>query len=566
MKIGSLFSGYGGLDLAVTNLTGAEVAWHCEWEAAPSQILEAHFPGVPNYRDVSKVDFTQVEPVDILTGGFPCQDLSLAGKRAGLEEGTRSGLWSEFYRAIQEIKPKLVIIENVRGLLSAKANNGMEYTDEVLGTFNGKPAIRALGAVLGDLADIGYDAKWAGVRASDAGAPHQRFRVFITAYPSGGGQSLPTPTVSDQYTSNLSSTQQKLGSMHSVTLAQVFHKTELFEVPDSALLRSPTASQGEGGALGEAEARKRGNTVGIRDQAMDLAKLQGYKVSREADNLFPTPNTMDSLPARSGEARERNLHRGGSKSRRTSSGNLREDVVYLLPKTELLPTPNTMEHREIKTPEQIAALKAKSPGGYRNLRETVVNELFPTPKALDGVKGNLKTSQERLDSGHQVDLPNIAIDLLGTPRANAANSSAKQVNQGAPKARLEDQVLLPTPTVAQGRNETSGRQEGSKHHSGTTLNDVVYKTAWGKFEPAIRRWESVIDRPAPEPTKPDGKDGNHRLSSKFTEWMMGLPDGWITDIGLKRNDELKACGNGVVPQQAELALSLLGIKEILERS
>jgi hypothetical protein len=315
-------------------------------------------------------------------------------------------------------------------------------------------------------------------------------------------------------------------------------------VSESLLLRSPTASQGEGGALGEAVARKRGNTVGIRDQAMDIAKAQGLKVSRSVANLptptvsdqytanltstqqsegslhsvslaqvfhrtdlFPTPNTMDSLPARSGEARERNLHRGGSTSRRTSSGNLREDVVYLLPKTELLPTPNTMEHREIKTPEQIAELKAKSPGGYRNLRESVVNELFPTPKALDGVKGNLKTSQERLDSGHQVDLPNIAIDLLTTPATN-----------------------------------------------------------WGKFEPAIRRWEETIDRPAPEPTKPDGKEGNHRLSSKFTEWMMGLPDGWITDIGLKRNDELKACGNGVVPQQAELALSLLGIKEILERS
>ena len=182
MKIGSLFSGYGGLDLAVSKLTGAEVAWHCEWEDAPSKILEAHFPGVPNYRDVSEVDFTQVEPVDILTGGFPCQDLSLAGKRAGLKEGTRSGLWSEFHRAIQEIKPKLVVIENVRGLLSAKANNGMEYSDEVLGILNGKPAIRALGAVLGDLADIGYDAKWSGVRASDAGAPHQRFRVFIIAY------------------------------------------------------------------------------------------------------------------------------------------------------------------------------------------------------------------------------------------------------------------------------------------------------------------------------------------------------------------------------------------------
>jgi len=71
MRIGSLFSGYGGLDNAVVNVTGAKVAWHCEWESAPSAILEAHFPGVPNYRDVTKVDFTQVEPVDILTGGFP---------------------------------------------------------------------------------------------------------------------------------------------------------------------------------------------------------------------------------------------------------------------------------------------------------------------------------------------------------------------------------------------------------------------------------------------------------------------------------------------------------------
>jgi DNA (cytosine-5)-methyltransferase 1 len=187
MKIGSLFSGYGGLDLAVMKVTGAEVAWHCEWDDAPSKILEKHFPGVPNYRDVTKVDFTQVEPVDILTGGFPCQDLSLAGKRAGLKEGTRSGLWSEFARAIQEIKPKLVVIENVRGLLSAKADNGMEYIQEDLAIINGRPPIRAMGAVLGDLADIGYDARWTGVRASDAGAPHQRFRIFIVAYPKHNG-------------------------------------------------------------------------------------------------------------------------------------------------------------------------------------------------------------------------------------------------------------------------------------------------------------------------------------------------------------------------------------------
>jgi hypothetical protein len=85
----------------------------------------------------------------------------------------------------------------------------------------------------------------------------------------------------------------------------------------------------------------------------------------------------------------------------------------------------------------------------------------------------------------------------------------------------------------------------------------VTKTNWGKFEPAIRRWEKTLGRPAPAPTKPDGKDGAHRLSSAFTEWMMGVPEGWITDVGLTRNEELKACGNGVVPQQAELALRVL---------
>ena len=183
LRVGSLFSGYGGLDLAVLNVLDAEMAWHCEWEDAPSAILEKHFPNVPNYRDVSKVDFTQVEKVDILTGGFPCQDLSLAGKRAGLKEGTRSGLWHEFARAIEELQPKLVVIENVRGLLSAKADNGMEYSQEDLDDWGARPVFTAIQAVLGSLADIGYDAKWCGLRAADAGAPHNRFRVFIIAYP-----------------------------------------------------------------------------------------------------------------------------------------------------------------------------------------------------------------------------------------------------------------------------------------------------------------------------------------------------------------------------------------------
>lgn len=163
-------------------------------------------------------------------------------------------------------------------------------------------------------------------------------------------------------------------------------------------LRSPKASEGDGGALGEAEALKRGNTVGVRDQVMDLVAAQGGKVTRS--NL-------------------------------------------------------------------------------------------PTPTVADTFTDNLKSSQQK---------------------------------------------------------------EGSMHS--VNLSQAVHMS-FGKFEAVVTRWEKLTGMKAPAPTKPDGKDGAHRLSSEFTEWMMGLEPGWVTGHGLSRKDELKACGNGVVPQQAELALRLL---------
>lgn len=116
--------------------------------------------------------------------------------------------------------------------------------------------------------------------------------------------------------------------------------------------------------------------------------------------------------------------------------------------------------------------------------------------------------------------------------------------------------MLPTPTTQDAKNNGGPSQFD---RNSLPLNTQVLTTDWGKYEPAIKRWEQITNMPAPAPTKPDGKDGNHRLSAEFTEWMMGLPAGWITDpeIGLTRNEQLKACGNGVVPQQAELALRTL---------
>jgi DNA (cytosine-5)-methyltransferase 1 len=120
--------------------------------------------------------------------------------------------------------------------------------------------------------------------------------------------------------------------------------------------------------------------------------------------------------------------------------------------------------------------------------------------------------------------------------------------------------MMPTPVASEGTKAPSQQTSEVKSKTGQVWLSNVAKDveiSWGKFEPAIRRWESIIGRTAPAPTKPDGKDGAHRLSSEFTEWMMGVPAGWITGVGLSRNDELKACGNGVVPQQAELALRML---------
>ena len=182
-RIGELFAGYGGLGMGVQAVLGGSVAWFSEFDEAPSKILAHHWPAIPNLGDITKVDWSTVEPVDILTGGFPCQDVSLAGARRGLKDGTRSGLWSYFAEAIGALKPGLVVIENVRGLLSAEAGGSVEPDPWGVGNGATRPVINALGAVLGDLANLGYDAEWCGVRAADAGAPHGRFRVFIVAHP-----------------------------------------------------------------------------------------------------------------------------------------------------------------------------------------------------------------------------------------------------------------------------------------------------------------------------------------------------------------------------------------------
>ena len=215
MNVGSLFSGIGGFDLGLER-AGMRTVWFCEQDPYCQRVLARHWPGVPIFDDVrslvadanggvlgSQRDRKETErerpaqlrgdlgrrldshggrsdapignmaqdavvpvslpSVDVLCGGFPCQDLSYAGKGAGIE-GSRSGLWSEYARLIGELRPRYVIVENVPALLA-----------------------RGFGRVLGDLAALGFDAEWDCLPASAFGAPHRRDRVWIVAYPNGTG-------------------------------------------------------------------------------------------------------------------------------------------------------------------------------------------------------------------------------------------------------------------------------------------------------------------------------------------------------------------------------------------
>lgn len=347
LRLGELCAGYGGLGMAVEEVFSAETAWFSEYDAAPSKILAHHWPGVPNYGDMTAIDWAAIEPVDIISGGTPCQDLSAAGKRKGMTEGTRSNLWVQMREAIAIQRPKYVVWENVRGAYSATAASDLEQCQGCMGdTTDGGTVLRALGRVLGDLSDLGFHAEWRGLRAADVGACHGRFRVFVLA-------------------------------------------------------------------------------------------VDARRIGRGESNLP-------------------------------------------------------------------AGISATSPD-----RATIPHQPDPRRVRLESVADTERLRGERRG---------IHEDLACEARAGQADGGERERN-------------------------------GDATHDSQSVN-------WGIYEPAVTRWESVMGRRAPAPTEPTGRNNGHRLSPRFTEWMMGLPGGWVTDpaIGISRNEQLKACGNGVVPQQAMAAL------------
>lgn len=157
MRVGSLFSGIGGLDLGLERAS-MTVVWQSEIDPYASQVLAKHWPHVPNLGDITTIDWSTVEPVDLICGGYPCQPFSLAGVRRG--ESDPRHLWPFMLNAIRDLRPRFALLENVPGHLSL-----------------------GFDTVLADLTSIGFDAEWSTLSACSMGAPHRRRRLYVLAYP-----------------------------------------------------------------------------------------------------------------------------------------------------------------------------------------------------------------------------------------------------------------------------------------------------------------------------------------------------------------------------------------------
>ncbi|WP_414943859.1 DNA cytosine methyltransferase [Amycolatopsis sp. cmx-11-32] len=472
LVIGSLCTGYGGLDLGVIAAFGrARTAWVADPDRHVSAILAARMPGVRNLGDITTTDWTEVEPVDVIVVGFPCQDISSAGRGAGIRKGTRSGLWHQVVAAVRHLRPALLVVENVAALRWRKGG---------------------LDVVLGDLAEIGYDACWTSVRASDIGAPHRRDRVFLVAYPAG---STFTTGVAD---------------------------------PDRR--GRPFISEQDGHANDEAGAAGQHDADRCRPAATDSTSerrqpgrlLTGIPQGRRASGDLA--RCGDDVPADSDE--QQSQRRRGPCRLVAAAG----------------PTPEQEDQRQRHGHAAVNRGEAAADHTSRPYRSRSEGGA-PVPDSTHAGRNEGQPQPAPIER---------RFDLVAGGRTPLADTTCGWQPQ-QPDRGGGVQIW---PRAGTGCRDRSGDPADRTRDLERSAVSVAPQVDWGIYGPAIRRWEATCGLAAPHPTEP-GKSGRARLSPAFVEWMMGLDAGWVTDLDIPRTAQLRALGNGVVPQQAAYALRLI---------
>lgn len=386
LRSGGLFAGAGGLEQGIQEAFEADPAWLAEYEAAPSKVLAFRFPGVPNYGDVTKIKWTDVEPVDVVCAGYPCQPFSLAGRRKGTDDERH--LWPYIVEAVRELRPRWVAFENVRGHLS------MGFDE-----------------VLRDLTRLGYDAEWVILKASSVGAPHKRERLFILGWPHENGvvdDRRPFATLHedgwmefDQGIFGPIPFDGQLPISGSLRSGNLYDAPEPAEAHDGFLLRTPAAAEAEGGPRNRF---REGATMRLSDQITEemddgeIVVLPTPSVSNAQGNaersdgtlllpgaamsLFPTPRASDG-------------EKGGPNQRGSSGDLTMSSAVQTLLPTPAAGLPNDGEDSEQWLARRERVLATGVNGNGMGMPLAIAVQLLPTPSVAMADGGQTSRSGDR---------------------------------------------------------------------------------------------------------------------------------------------------------------------------
>ena len=580
----SLFTGYGGLDLAVTALTGGELVGVSDIDPGPCKLLAARHPDVPNIGDVKAVDWhdDSVPHFDVLCGGYPCQPFSAAGRRAGTDDPRH--LWPDVLRAIEARRPRQVFLENVRGHLTL-----------------------GFDVVLRDFIAAGYSVRWSICAASSVGAPHRRERLYIYATPDEGSTADAVEKVVAALDA-LPKTKKgnpKVPTAGSVTAGELTTADRVdapvMKSSTSILLPTPVARDGKGrtsmnreGGPGLADLGRLLPTPKAGDSIMGRPRTSGRPIDRSTHlptiatlmpgiagdstmtdygDLLPTPRASDDTGSRTEPRPGGKLlptpnasdMTGGGQHPSKREGHSRQviDEVLGLPGVEkLLPTPDTNPGGG----GQLTAAQRREQGRtvsvYNALvgcadESSVFGDYAPAVRRWEGVTGRTAPAPTEVSTTGRTRLAaEFAEWMMGLPAGWITGEdlglphtvSLKLAGNGVvPQAAYTTYSFLIDEQVAV--------EDDGDRPSGWSPFNVE---AWGPYTGAIARWSLILGRDAPAPVAPN-RNGRPALTAEFAEWMMGLPAGWITgeDLGLSRSNCLKLAGNGVVPQAAHFAYSAL---------
>lgn len=508
-KLISLFSGYGGLDMGVARaLGGADTVVTSDLEPGPVAIEAFHTPGIPNLGDITAVDKSTLPEADILVGGSPCQSMSYAGRRAGMHEGTRSGLWSEQCDAINAVRPRLAVWENVQAATGASASS----RSDIVRHGRRVAALRAAGLCACDNPDLDYPAgfrpptgegavradkallDWARRRGLDVSGLECR-RCGCPVYGPGpvawtdrlGGRDTgPVIRALGRVLADLSliGYDAVWRGIEAADVGAPHHRFCLFVV---AWPQTPPDRPAETDLFRELDAlpapRPAGSPWAVFDRDADVWRSGETRLDGTADvfdGVWPTDGVMVSGRVWTAPAWPAVLPRlSGAPARHGDT-----DPRHRVSGSPLIPTPAARDAKGLNQRRNQENLPGAMELGTR-LRSAPATVFMPTPRASDGTKGPSY-------NGHRVNLSGAILGQAGLlPTPTASDGMAERMRTGVWHAGSRRAMNL---GIA-GRIVTAGEGKARDPES------YGFRVDWGRFTPAVRRWETILGRPAPDPTQ-----------------------------------------------------------------